>query len=61
MKTKHLLAAFLFITILAFTACTEDDGPCTETVCPDGLKSIPFEFVEGYKSEDVRRGDLLSK
>ncbi len=26
-----------------------------------GLESIPFEFVEGYKSEDLQRNDVLTK
>lgn len=25
----------------------------------DGLKSIPFEFIEGYKSEELKKGDIL--
>jgi murein DD-endopeptidase MepM/ murein hydrolase activator NlpD len=27
----------------------------------DGLKSIPFEFVEGYKSKDLKKNDLVKK
>lgn len=25
----------------------------------DGLKSVPFEFIEGYKSTELTRGDLI--
>jgi hypothetical protein len=39
MTPKHLLAALLFVTTLSFAACTEDDGPFTETVCPDGFNN----------------------
>jgi hypothetical protein len=27
----------------------------------DGLKSIPFEFIEGYKSEDLKKNDIIVK
>ena len=27
----------------------------------DGLKSIPFEFVEGYKSESLKKSDIVKK
>jgi len=27
----------------------------------DGLKSVPFEFIEGYKSTELSKGDLIEK
>ncbi len=27
----------------------------------DGLKSVPFEFIEGYKSTELTKGDLIEK
>lgn len=27
----------------------------------DGLKSIPFEFIDGYKSEDLNKNDVIIK
>ncbi len=27
----------------------------------DGLKSIPFEFIEGYKGSELKKGDIVKK
>jgi len=27
----------------------------------DGLKSIPFEFIEGYKSKNLKKNDIVRK
>lgn len=33
----------------------------TPTESENGLKSIPFQFIEGYKSTDLKKGDITKK
>lgn len=35
---KFMICLFITATV-SFASCTEDDEPCTETVCPDGFNN----------------------
>ncbi len=39
MNYKKIITSLLIIATISFASCTEDDEPCTETVCPDGFNS----------------------
>lgn len=46
---KYIKIFFLALTLvsISLTSCTEDDEPCTERVCPDGLNNCfgkPCDF-----------------
>jgi hypothetical protein len=39
MNYKKIIACFYIIGAISFASCSEDDEPCTETVCPDGFNN----------------------